>query len=269
MAVPQTGRTWGVVKKYWAIIIDSLAGPLFVFFIITTLFILLITISITVTYLSLSTSAQGYPFFNNITRSFTYLLVDSKSITEQTDYASLLSYLLTILLVLVTFIFGLTPLLNYFQQRRERKKNRFAISHEIYEPEKDDLEIMYKHFSRSEMVKVISGDYSWICKHQKLKDVLIELAQNGKLKLISYKSQQQVVAGIANQNIFNQLRGCFSFENQDRILKCSYVTRPGLDIFLYRYTDYRGGDICDYVFELRENQQTKYLFQVLEHILNV
>lgn len=160
------------------------------------------------------------------------------------------------------------PIFAIFQFRNAQKKARNIRSYRITNDGEEDLKLMYQNFRGAEEVTVHSGDYSWISTNEDLREVMLLLAGENKLTLISYKSDKEVQQGLHNLEIYQKLQPCLRYNPGVRI-KCSLVKRPGdINVFLYRCETTEEGKNTNRIFELIDRYETRYLLSVLDKLMH-
>lgn len=56
----------------------------------------------------------------------------------------------------------------------------------------DDLKVMLEYYKRAEEITVFAGDFNWINSNTDLKNVILSLARQNKIRLISNKDRDRV-----------------------------------------------------------------------------
>lgn len=266
-------RKWALVRNRISdienLLRDRLAGWLLIILSILLIIFTIVTLSLAATYISTVSNLEPFWFLKEITDLFISIIFPNLNLTNIDEYVQVLSLILNALIVIITLLFAFLPIFTIHQFRTSQNKTRNIKSYLITEIGKQDLHVMYDNFQGAEEVTVHSGDFSWVSTDQELQRELLRLAKENKLTLISYRTRDEVMSSFGDhQEIFNLLTRCFHFESQSHI-KCSLVKRHGgSKVFLYRCDIYENGHSSKRVFELIDSNETRYLLEVLDHLIH-
>lgn len=256
-----------IFKRGFSNVGDYISGWLLSITILLLIFLLILTVSLAITFISLDSGIIPLPIYKMISDTFIVLLIPSIPLDDKETYIKSLSLILNVFIIILPLFLAMLPIISVFKYRRDVRKSKYIKSNRILRDGVDDIEIMYKNFLGAEEVIVHSGDFDWIGKNKKLSELFVNLAKNGKLKLRSYKTKEQVETAINDDTIISKLSDCFIYECEDR-LKCSFIKRRSLNQFLYKYETYEDGERSSFVFELIDSDQTRYLLEILENFIN-
>lgn len=80
----------------------------------------------------------------------------------------------------------------------------------------DDLKWMLPHYKEGDRVTVFAGSFDWLGDNPEMKKRILELAEEDKLNLISYRTKEQVRDSFERKNavkLFENLIDCFRYES--------------------------------------------------------
>ena len=178
------------------------------------------------------------------------------------QYATALASLLNVFIAIVSIMFAVVfPVWAIYKQTTSKSLRIYRI----FEDGVDDLKVMLKYYRGAENVTVFSGDFDWVSKNPEVRKEISRLSREGKISLISYKSDQEVQTAFGDDDFFQELRSCFQF-NSGREAKCSYVKHTGTSVFLYKFKKRDGGEMRPTVGAIHDSEDTRYLLQVLENL---
>lgn len=200
--------------------------------------IVLITFTIT----QITTSMGTTVIFKDTTDWILTLLgFDIDNLTNN-KYVSILGMISSVVAVLVTLWFSVITTIKYFRQKHELRKKSLIKKEYIHEDGKDDLEVMYNYYKKADEVIVFSGDFSWLDKHEKLKEIILLLVYERKITFVSYKSEEFVERSISNIKLYEEIKCRFKFDS-DLKIKCSLVKANQGIVFLSKVDNtIEGGD---------------------------
>ena len=177
------------------------------------------------------------------------------------QYRSLLVSFTGSIAVLVTLWFSIITTIKYIYNRSELKRHSLIKKERIYQDGTDDLNVMLRFYKKADKVTVFSGDFSWINANTKLKSVILRLASEKKISLVSYKSRDDVIKAINDTEIFETLEPRFIFDNEMKI-KCSLVNTNQSSAFLYKVDKLvEGGGLNVCIISSRDD--ANYLLETL------
>lgn len=156
----------------------------------------------------------------------------------QTQYETIISDAI----FLFAFIFAMIPIIqasrNTTRMLADIRKEHGIEYTPITEEGKDDLDWMAKHYERADRITIFAGSFDWLGTNSRLKALILKLAQQDKLKLVSYRSEDKVLAAFTandQEDLFQQLRLCFRFESELTDVVCTMVHKsPTENEFLFK-----------------------------------
>jgi len=133
----------------------------------------------------------------------------------------------------------------YEKKLKEAQKafeQRMGItSQPIKQMEKDDLKWMLPHYKEADGITVFAGGFGWIATNSELKNRILELAHEKKLKLISFRNMAEVKKSFEEKNalsLFEGLKSCFKYESglgDGKKVVCTMIQiSPTARKFLYK-----------------------------------
>jgi len=160
---------------------------------------------------------------------------------EEEQYKVLVSDAILVL----AFGFALVPLFQISQNTRKLRKevSEFLAEHGITikpvkKKGKDDLEWMLPHYQQAGHVTIFAGSFDWLGENKAMKERIHQLAAEDHLKLVSYKSEQQIEESFQRKReraFFGELKKHFCFDSGLEGVTCTMIQKLGADWeFLYR-----------------------------------
>jgi len=144
----------------------------------------------------------------------------------------------------IAFITAMVPLLaawyNTSKIRKEIQEEYGIKSFPIKQPGEDDLEWMLPHYQKASRLTIFAGSFDWLADKPEMEKRILELAGEGKLDLVSYKSKEQVAEAFRTkknlQSLFKTLGdGHFKFKSKLENVTCTFVQKSAMDTeFLYK-----------------------------------
>lgn len=209
------------------------------------LVVIWLMVSLVVTYVALELDKTPYRLFtwlpNFVLRVFR---VDVANLPAD-KYLMLLS----VMTLVVGFLITITPIFGVFRRTgkiREEIKNtqkEFLAEHGITinpvkRKGKDDLEWMLPHYQQADRVIICAGSFDWLGDNKEMKKRIRQLAAEDHLKLVSYRTKEQVEAAFrrkGEQELFRELEKHFGYESGLEGVTCTMIQKLGADWeFLYR-----------------------------------
>ncbi len=147
-------------------------------------------------------------------------------------------------ILLLAFGIALIPLIQALQNtrklREELKKaqEQFQKEHGIqsFPIEKegeDDLTWMLPHYQKARRITIFAGSFDWLADKPEMEKRILELAGEGKLDLVSYKSKEQVEEALRTkknlQDLLEMLGDHFKFNSKLEEVKCTIVQKSATD----------------------------------------
>ena len=206
----------------WAPTVDS--AVLFVAVLLTVVlsFVMLALLSVELTsQANLETprlSAWGARTFLGI------LGVDIDTLDEG-DYLSFVSLATSAVTAIVAVLLLILPLYSFYKQRRRLARASPVDVFPIKKKGEDDLWEMSKYFRNASKAIIFSGDFSWVLVDEGLRELLMNLADKGDLRLVSYRMEKDISVGwksMAEQQagtswdaVLKRLRASFRFHEKE------------------------------------------------------
>ncbi len=150
----------------------------------------------------------------------------------------------------LAFGFALIPLIQASQNTRKLRQDlkkaqeQFQKEHGIrsipIEKEgEDDLAWMLPHYQKAKRITIFAGSFDWLADKPEMEERILELAGEGKLDLVSYKSKEQVDEALRTKqnlkNLLEMLGDHFKFNSKLEEVKCTVVQKSATDWeFLYK-----------------------------------
>lgn len=167
---------------------------------------------------------------------------DSVSLAKGGHYAALV----TDMIAICAFIFAVLPIIQAaIYTVRLKRKLREEFGFEFVPVKKagvDDLKEMLKRYKGADELIIFSGGFDWIGINEELKNLLLDFARGGKLKLISFRGHEKVQAAFQEKGyeaLFGELvkslgNNKFKFNSGLDGVKCSVIKILGEHRFLFR-----------------------------------
>lgn len=151
-------------------------------------------------------------------------------------------------ILVLAFGFALVPLFQASQNTRKLRQDvkDFLVEHGIAidpvkKKGKDDLEWMLPHYQQAGRVTIFAGSFDWLRDNKQMKQRIRQLATEDHLKLVSYKTKEQVEAAFqrkGEQDFFREIERHFGYESGLEGVTCTMIQNLGADWkFLYRSAD--------------------------------
>lgn len=142
----------------------------------------------------------------------------------------------------IAFITAMVPLLaawyNTNKIRKEIQEEYGIKSFPIKQPGEDDLEWMMPHYQRGQRITIFAGSFDWIGDKPEMRNRILQLANEGKLDLVSYRSIQEIEDAFRakeDEELLNALRGRFKVKSKLEDITCTFVQKSATDAeFLYK-----------------------------------
>lgn len=131
---------------------------------------------------------------------------------------------------------------NKLKETKQDFERKMGItSQPIKQMEKDDLKWMLPHYKEADGITVFAGGFGWIATNSELKNRILELAHEKKLKLISFRNMEEVKKSFEEKNalsLFKGLKSCFKYESglgDGKKVVCTMIQiSPTARKFLYK-----------------------------------
>ncbi len=223
-------------------------------------------VSITATQINLNAGIHRSSPFNYITdNTFRLLSIDPNSLTSA-QYGFAVNTAQNVNIVLITVWFAVLPVAAFIRHSRIERKIRSLQSVPVFIEGKDDYEFLMKFLSNAEQVVFYSASFHWLFVHDDFRDRVFRLAEQGKVRLVSYKTKDQVVATIGKET-YDKLRNVFIVNSGKRI-KCTYIRYPGASIFLYKYYIVGGSGQEVRIGFVQDTNESKYLLKTIDELID-
>lgn len=166
---------------------------------------------------------------------------DSEQLIAGGHYAAMI----TDMIAICAFIFAVLPIIQaviYKIRLKRELREEFGFE---YVPVKkagvDDLKEMLKRYKGADKLTIFSGGFDWIGKRKEMEDLILEFAEQGKLKLISFRDEKKVKAAFESKgymSLFNKLhehlKDHFIFDSGLDGIKCTIINIVGERTLLFR-----------------------------------
>lgn len=142
-------------------------------------------------------------------------------------YRETIRTLLAVLLAVITLWFAaILPWLVISKLKRDIRDQQIVDIHKVGEIGSEDIDTMYRYYKPGNDITVFSGDFDWLVKQSPLRELIRDLANKKKIRLVSYKKPSEIVnawaqatgsAGISNlesKRILSELKSCFRFHQR-------------------------------------------------------
>lgn len=219
-----------------------------------------ITISITVTNIFLSSGKQPPGFFDWITTTSISCLGINKLDLPGDSYKSYVITIKDVSIALLSLWLAFIPLFAIWKKRVELAKKSSFIVRPIHTDGEDDYKILIQYLKNAENVVLFSGNFSWLTKHQFFHQRVRELHNEGKIKLISYRTREEVINAIRDTAVVDELGNSFIFESRCKI-KASFIRTLNKYVFLYKNTEEKK------VVILRETEDSRYILKAINEFV--
>jgi hypothetical protein len=184
---------------------------------------------------------------------------------------------------MLAFGFALIPLIqasrNTKKLRQELKKaqEQFQKEHGIEsfpidKEGEDDLAWMLPHYQKATRLTIFAGSFDWLADTPEMEKRILELAGEGKLDLVSYKSKEEVTeAGQMKRKLKSLFKTLgddhFKFNSELKDVKCTFVQKSALDTeFLYKSkSDDDGGHMFN-ACVLNDTDKSRVLLHILSEL---
>ena len=148
-------------------------------------------------------------------------------------------------ILVLAFGFALIPLFQVSMNTKKLRKEvaEFLAEHGITinpvkKKGKDDLEWMLPHYEQADRVIVCAGSFDWLGENEQMKERIRQLAAEEHLRLVSYRTKDQVEAAFQRKGeteLFRELEKHFAYESGLEGVTCTMIQKLGADWeFLYR-----------------------------------
>lgn len=259
----QTAATFRKFRRILAGMTDSLSNFAIAISLIGLFVFTFYFVSVTATYVAVTSGGEPNPLFKTITDYPFQLINLNAADLDGRKYSSVIGILLNTSIMLITTWYAIIPLFTYLKYRSNLKRASSFQLHEVLNDGVDDINVMNKYFNGAETITIYSGDFSFLKLNAKMREICIHLANNHRLKLVTYKSEGEInnSLGIETLGIFKS-NDAIAFDSKKRI-KCSYVRYRSSSVFLYKY-DFHGNNGREtFVCALRETRDSRYLLDTL------
>lgn len=136
-----------------------------------------------------------------------------------------------------------------------------------------DLDFMVKHLDGADKVQIISGNYSFLGRDQRLADSLKKLAAESKLVLYSYCSKSDVESAVSASSkaleIFNNVVEDGNFFPSVHVKrKITLVESGGRKVVLFRFAQKSDSVQSFHMGILNDDDETRYLVASIEEMFD-
>lgn len=202
-------------------------------------------VGLIITYVTLELGKATSPIFTWLPDSILRLFGIDVSNLPPDKYPALISVMTLAVgfLITITPIFGVFRTTGKLRQEVKDAQQEFLAEHGItikpvQKKGKDDLEWMVPYYQQGERITIFAGSFDWLGKNREIKERIRELAKEDNLRLVSYRTKEQVEAAFqrkGEQGLFRELQTHFSYESGLEGVTCTMIDKLGADWeFLYR-----------------------------------
>lgn len=166
--------------------------------------------------------------------------LDPEQVREE-DFGATVGTFLSVLLASITVWFAvIVPGFAIWKLRRDIRDQRIVDEYKVKKEGVDDLATMYRYYENGDRITVFSGDFDWLVKQSNLQELTIKLAEQDKIRLVSYKKPSQIeqawtltadgsgVPTDQQEDLLDRLRPCFRFHRKKfKFTLINYSQRQG------------------------------------------
>lgn len=146
----------------------------------------------------------------------------------------------------IAFIAAMVPLVAaWYNTRRLRQQiqEEYGIkSFPIKQPGVDDLKWMLPHYQRGQRITIFAGSFDWLGDKPEMRNRILQLANEGKLDLVSYRSIGEIEGAFrakGDEPLLSTIRGAlgdrFRVDSKLRDVACTFIQKSAADReFLYK-----------------------------------
>lgn len=134
------------------------------------------------------------------------------------------------MIAICAFTFAVLPWIQgvIYKIRIEREiREKFGFEFiPVAEPGRDDLVEMLKRYKGADSLTIFCGGFDWLGKNKEMRTEIETLAKDKKLKLISFRSEEQVQKKFKDAGypeLFDSLKKDFRFNSGLTDIKCSVI----------------------------------------------
>lgn len=171
-------------------------------------------------------------------------------------------------IVLASILLAMVPALAYRRIKKALEEKQGLRSVKVETLGADDLRVMASHYRGAESVVVTSGDFSWLGLNLMLKGEVERLANDGAIKLVTWKTCDDIERQIGDRKLFGKIRTCITEDPSKSQVKCSFLRyRGGERRLLYLYDRVGEDEVAErdyFVGIIVEQHDTRYLLRALE-----
>jgi hypothetical protein len=256
-------KLWSAVLKWCG----HAAGVLMGIWVWVSIFLMLgctyVLVAFTATQVAVATKQAPVPVLAGSTRWILSIVgVDTSKVTAS-DYPDVLSAAVGAVAVLVTLWYSVTTTAAFFRYKKDLQRKALVREEPVYQEGRDDLDAMEKYYRGAESVIVFSGDFSWLNSSHPLVAETDRLCQSRKIKFVSYKTEQDVRAGLGQR--FSAYETQFVFDSGIK-LKCSLVQKGQRKVLLYVADTTVDSDGAKKVCVISGKDEAQYLLQTIDEL---
>lgn len=182
----------------------------------------------------------------------------------------------------LAFGFALIPLIQASQNTRKLRQDlkkaqeQFQKEHGIrsipIEKEgEDDLAWMLPHYQKATRLTIFAGSFDWLADKPEMEKRILELAGEGKLDLVSYKSKEQVREAFrTKKNLKSLIKTLgddhFKFKSELKNVTCTFVEKSAMGTeFLYKSSPDDEGHMFN-ACVLSDTDKSRVLLHILSEL---
>lgn len=250
------------LKRYGLMLQHRLTGLLEAVSFIATLCVGFIVLSLMKTQVTMQSGNAPNDIFKVVSDCVVGFMSGNVETLGTNQYLQTLTPLLQGATFIATVFFIAVPYISVSRRLRRRRKME-SLKVVRLTGRGQDIEIMSRHFRNAEEIIINSGDFSWILENSNMRDLVVDMANRHKLKLISYRSRDEVKESLGDQ-LFNRLESSLSYA-PERNIKCAVISHTTEKTFLYKVVTYNEERMCI----LRSDRNSQYLLEALHKMCSL
>lgn len=257
------GLSLDYFKAFFLFVRDSMSS---VFLVITLLMLLSSTVIVILfTILQVDYIVDGkFSSFKDYGDFILRVFRVAASDVDAQKYSSILSTFIGSFSVLVTIWFAFAGI--YYAIKKSKIK---SIEVRTVQEDEHDLKIMLPYYKKARDIVVYAGSFDWVRKNEALQAIVKNLAQEGKIRMISDKTEDKVKIGLGDE-LFNILKDCIEYDGMRKDIRCSFLSNGSYKIVLYKEA---GATLHETngkpnIVVIKNSDSTSYLLSVLDKLIS-
>lgn len=195
--------------------------------------------------------------------------------------ATLIGTLVSAAGAIVTAVFAVVAWLFSLVEKNARSRRQAIENIPVFDQSgSDDISVMILEYQYASRIIVFGGDFSWMRYGQdiddanlpkanasnkviRMRELVEKLAEDNRLKMISYGDEEQVKRSIGDR-LYSNLRKCIQFRPDLKDLRASFITTRFGRVLLYKvYADGNEMHICKVTERTRDGKELLDQFERL------